>query len=224
MLRSVMLTAALLSAAVAVNAQQAGPPQELPTPWEVPPGDPVEHMTAGYAKILCSATVHHRPRSRNRCRRRRVLRVASCRASPGYENGRGPEGASRAPDAAQRGHTHCQAFPRPGMRHTSARRGFGVFHPCENAIVAARPGNATVAHGRPAPRYAAPARNRCGESGCRCRSCFRSCGSAHRSVRGGVQGAHHRRALPARARPHDEATELVDGQEHRGDTHGPAHS
>ena len=30
-------------------------PPELPTKWEAPPGEPLEHMTAGYAKILCSA-------------------------------------------------------------------------------------------------------------------------------------------------------------------------
>jgi CubicO group peptidase (beta-lactamase class C family) len=37
------------------HAQQPAAPQEYPTRWESPPGDPVEHMTAGYAKILCSA-------------------------------------------------------------------------------------------------------------------------------------------------------------------------
>lgn len=30
-------------------------PVELPTTWEMPPGDPLEHMTAGLAKVLCSA-------------------------------------------------------------------------------------------------------------------------------------------------------------------------
>lgn len=30
-------------------------PQELPTTWEMPPGDPLEHELAGFAKILCSA-------------------------------------------------------------------------------------------------------------------------------------------------------------------------
>ena len=55
MLRALTLAAALLSATAATDAQQAGPPRELPTPWQVPPGDPLEHMTAGYAKILCSA-------------------------------------------------------------------------------------------------------------------------------------------------------------------------
>jgi CubicO group peptidase (beta-lactamase class C family) len=50
-----MLVAVLLSAAVAFSAQPAPLPQELPTEWQVPPGDPLEHMTAGYAKILCSA-------------------------------------------------------------------------------------------------------------------------------------------------------------------------
>jgi CubicO group peptidase (beta-lactamase class C family) len=29
--------------------------QELPTQWEAPPGDPIEHETAGFAKVLCSA-------------------------------------------------------------------------------------------------------------------------------------------------------------------------
>jgi len=28
---------------------------ELPTQWQIPPGDPLEHSAAGYAKILCSA-------------------------------------------------------------------------------------------------------------------------------------------------------------------------
>ena len=28
---------------------------ELPTDWERPPGDPLHHHTAGFAKILCSA-------------------------------------------------------------------------------------------------------------------------------------------------------------------------
>ncbi|MGH6961999.1 MAG: serine hydrolase, partial [Dongiaceae bacterium] len=46
---------ALSVAAAVCHAQQAAVPQELPTPWEAPPGVPVEHMTAGYAKILCSA-------------------------------------------------------------------------------------------------------------------------------------------------------------------------
>jgi CubicO group peptidase (beta-lactamase class C family) len=45
---------ALALSAVVCRAQQPLPP-EFPTAWEVPPGDPLEHMTAGYAKILCSA-------------------------------------------------------------------------------------------------------------------------------------------------------------------------
>lgn len=44
-----------LSLVALCHAQQAPLPPELPTVWETPPGDPVEHMTAGYAKILCSA-------------------------------------------------------------------------------------------------------------------------------------------------------------------------
>jgi CubicO group peptidase (beta-lactamase class C family) len=39
----------------ALDAPQPAWSKELPTRWEVPPGDPVEHMAAGYAKILCSA-------------------------------------------------------------------------------------------------------------------------------------------------------------------------
>ena len=30
-------------------------PQELPTRWEQPPGDPLEHHASGYAKIMCSS-------------------------------------------------------------------------------------------------------------------------------------------------------------------------
>jgi CubicO group peptidase (beta-lactamase class C family) len=33
---------------------QAAPPQEFATRWEIPPGDPVELETAGFAKLLCS--------------------------------------------------------------------------------------------------------------------------------------------------------------------------
>ena len=38
-----------------VSAQGRAAPQELPTKWEVPPGDGLEHALAGFAKILCSA-------------------------------------------------------------------------------------------------------------------------------------------------------------------------
>ncbi len=55
MLRSLMIFAVLLLAAALCSAQQRAAPEEYPTTWEVPPGDPVEHMTAGYAKVLCSA-------------------------------------------------------------------------------------------------------------------------------------------------------------------------
>ena len=44
-------SAALLSA----TAVHAAPVPELPTKWQMPPGDRLEHETAGFAKILCSA-------------------------------------------------------------------------------------------------------------------------------------------------------------------------
>jgi CubicO group peptidase (beta-lactamase class C family) len=47
-----LLSAALISGP---HAQQLPLPPELPTQWEAPPGDPIEHMTAGLAKVLCSA-------------------------------------------------------------------------------------------------------------------------------------------------------------------------
>jgi CubicO group peptidase (beta-lactamase class C family) len=50
MLRFPALTAAFMVTVAAASAQE-----ELPTRWEAPPGDPLEHMVAGYAKILCSA-------------------------------------------------------------------------------------------------------------------------------------------------------------------------
>jgi CubicO group peptidase (beta-lactamase class C family) len=49
--RLLAFSAALLSA----TAVGAAPPAELSTAWEVPPGDRLEHETAGFAKILCSA-------------------------------------------------------------------------------------------------------------------------------------------------------------------------
>ena len=45
------LNIALVAAAPAI----ADSPPELPTKWEAPPGDRLEHETAGFAKILCSA-------------------------------------------------------------------------------------------------------------------------------------------------------------------------
>jgi CubicO group peptidase (beta-lactamase class C family) len=44
----------LLAGVIAGGIAQAAPPQEFPTRWEVPPGDPVELETAGFAKLLCS--------------------------------------------------------------------------------------------------------------------------------------------------------------------------
>jgi len=44
--------AGLLLAPVRAIAES---PPELPTTWQVPPGDRLEHETAGFAKILCSA-------------------------------------------------------------------------------------------------------------------------------------------------------------------------
>ena len=50
-----LVISALVSVAAVGNAQQRALPTELSTGWEVPPGDPLELMTAGFAKILCSA-------------------------------------------------------------------------------------------------------------------------------------------------------------------------
>ena len=49
------LVVPLVVASSALHAQQSSMPPELPTQWEVPPGDALEHMTAGLAKVLCSA-------------------------------------------------------------------------------------------------------------------------------------------------------------------------
>jgi CubicO group peptidase (beta-lactamase class C family) len=52
--KTLPLLAALMLVA-STFAQQPPAPKELPSRWEVPPGDPLEHMTAGYAKVLCAA-------------------------------------------------------------------------------------------------------------------------------------------------------------------------
>ena len=55
-MRLPLLLAAMLLLTIPVgDASEAAPPEELPTIWEVPPGDPLEHHTAGFAKVLCSA-------------------------------------------------------------------------------------------------------------------------------------------------------------------------
>ncbi|MGH6930068.1 MAG: serine hydrolase domain-containing protein, partial [Dongiaceae bacterium] len=50
-----LTVAGMLALAAAFGEIRPASPQELPTPWEVPPGDRLEHETAGFAKILCSA-------------------------------------------------------------------------------------------------------------------------------------------------------------------------
>ena len=55
-MRRVLCVACGLSLSIEVcPAQQPALPPELPTKWEAPPGDALEHMTAGLAKVLCSA-------------------------------------------------------------------------------------------------------------------------------------------------------------------------
>jgi CubicO group peptidase (beta-lactamase class C family) len=53
MLRRLLLASTL--ALVVVCSAQAQSTSKLSTVWEVPPGDPLELMTAGLAKVLCSA-------------------------------------------------------------------------------------------------------------------------------------------------------------------------
>ncbi len=49
------LLAGLVALGIACSdPAQADPPEEYPTQWEIPPGDPVELETAGFAKLLCS--------------------------------------------------------------------------------------------------------------------------------------------------------------------------
>lgn len=50
-----LLSVALLSAGRPSGAQERPLPRELPTTWEAPLGDPLEHAAAGFAKVLCSA-------------------------------------------------------------------------------------------------------------------------------------------------------------------------
>ncbi len=49
------LLAGVLTLAAGICHAPLSAAQELPTSWEVPPGDRLEHETAGFAKILCSA-------------------------------------------------------------------------------------------------------------------------------------------------------------------------
>src|SRR5262245_50826474 len=48
-------TCALIFSVRSYPAQQTAAPPELATQWEAPPGDALEHVTAGLAKVLCSA-------------------------------------------------------------------------------------------------------------------------------------------------------------------------
>ena len=56
-----LLTGALMWAAAIFAAPQAACSTELPTRWEAPPGEPLEHMTAGYAENSVLGSVRDRP-------------------------------------------------------------------------------------------------------------------------------------------------------------------
>ena len=49
------LLGALMSGLAGLGFARPAGATELPGQWQVPPGDPLEHAAAGYAKILCSA-------------------------------------------------------------------------------------------------------------------------------------------------------------------------
>jgi CubicO group peptidase (beta-lactamase class C family) len=49
------LIGALLASLVGLGQGRPAGASELPGQWQAPPGDPLEHAAAGYAKILCSA-------------------------------------------------------------------------------------------------------------------------------------------------------------------------
>ena len=49
------LVAALSIVSSLAASQSRGTPAELPTKWEPPPGDGLEHSLAGFAKVLCDA-------------------------------------------------------------------------------------------------------------------------------------------------------------------------
>jgi len=55
MRRPWLLAGALMAAVALLQVRDPAWSSELPTRWEIPPGDPLEHMTAGLAKVLCSA-------------------------------------------------------------------------------------------------------------------------------------------------------------------------
>ena len=54
----------------AVSALVArGQSLEIPGDWAIPPGDPLHHATAGFAKVLCSKRLPFRARTRLRQRK-----------------------------------------------------------------------------------------------------------------------------------------------------------
>lgn len=55
MRRLLLLSLGLLTISGLCEAQEKPHARELPTTWEAPPGDPIEHGAAGFAKVLCSA-------------------------------------------------------------------------------------------------------------------------------------------------------------------------
>ena len=162
--RPLLLTGALMTAAATFDARQPAWSTELPTRWETPPGDPLEHMTAGFAKILCSAlfiTGRELATAQDedgffvspRAERGKVQQVVVNSKSRAVHLTL-PNGVTRA--ARLYGDQGCVTLPR-GAESVS-------FTPVKVDLVAAGPGDATLADGRPATRHAASPGDRPGKA------------------------------------------------------------
>ena len=214
MRRLVFFAAALIGGFAGLGTAPAWA-REPSSQWQVPPGDPLEHSAAGFAKILCSAVFitgrdlttaiaedgfFVAPRAERR-RLTPTLDRASQAVSVSLPNG-------RTRTAKLIGDQGCVTLP------AGARSVLFTPVPVASTLPDAQtqlwPMGDAVQDGAPAAEIdqrklaAAVA------------AAFEPPEATDRRVRRGAQGAHHCRALCGGKRPRYAPARLVDGQEHDG--------
>ena len=212
----VAFAATLLSATVVHGAP--APVSELPTKWQVPPGDRLEHETAGFAKILCSA-IFITGRDLKTAADEDGFFVSPPASRAKVVNTVVDRDAQEVRLTLANGVTRsARARWRSGLRHPTARRRESVLQArarCKSALPDAATQDWPM--GDRLPDLPLPPEIDKAKLEAAVAAAFDPQGGAHRGVRGRLQGAARRRTLPRWTRLQDAAAELVHGQEHHRD-------
>ena len=139
-------------------------PLELDTPYVAPPGDPLVHHAAGFAKVMCSAVfitgLDPEFAAENVGYFTAPYEVRAKLGKPVVDR----EHKQVQRHGARRSDPHGRLPRRPGVRDASGRQGLGQLQTGQAQDQLARCLEAGLADGRRAAEGAAPLRTRHGES------------------------------------------------------------